>query len=140
MYTDINVWPREVEQDYSDPAQYSMRIDDGMGSLDSFDNFLRGTNDEDELINDGLLDAFIEQFSNSDPPIIRNPEKEEEATEAARQQTRDAEYWPDPEEKKKQYSLFPASVSFQESRRRKMKLTKDILRELILEEIDRLYE
>ena len=40
-----------------------------------------------------------------DEGVIFNPEKVEAEKEAERQKTRDAEYWPDPEEKKKQIEL-----------------------------------
>ena len=105
MMNEVGVWPEEVEQDYGDPVVFNVRLEGDSGSLDSFEGWLNNLNYDDDKINTGLLDAFIETASEIDPPLIRNPAKEAEEAEAARQQTRDAEYWPDPEEKKKQIDL-----------------------------------
>ena len=105
MMNEVGVWPEEVEQDYGDPVVFNVRLEGDSGGLDSFEGWLRNLNYDDDKINTGLLDAFIETASEIDPPLIRNPAKEAEEAEAARQQTRDAEYWPDPEEKKKQIDL-----------------------------------
>ena len=105
IMTDLGVWSEEIEQNYGDPAVFNIRLETGYGSLDDFEGYLNNIDHDDNKMNEGLLDAFIETASEIDPPLIRNPEKEEEEKEAARQQTRDAEYWPDPEEKKKQIDL-----------------------------------
>jgi hypothetical protein len=105
IFTDANIWVIELEQDYGDPAVFNARIEGGSGDLDQFEDFLRDVDTDDDNINTEMVNAFIEHASEVDPPIIRNPEKEEAEKEAARQLTRDAEYWPDPEEKKKQTQL-----------------------------------
>lgn len=105
MMNEVGVWPEEVEQDYIDPAAFNVRLEGDGGSLESFDSWLDNLDHEDDKISADLLEAFIETASEVDPPIIRNPAKEAEEKEAARQLTRDAEYWPDPEEKKKQMDL-----------------------------------
>ena len=105
ILTEVGIWAEETEQDYGDPAVFNIRLETDNGDLDSFENYLNNLNYDDDKISSGLLDAFIETASEVDPPFIRNPAKEEEEKEAARQQTRDAEYWPDPEEKKKQIDL-----------------------------------
>ena len=105
MMNEVGVWPEEVEQDYGDPAVFNVRLEGASGGLDSFEGWLNNVHHDDDKISAGLLDAFIETASEIDPPLIRNPAKEAEEAEAARQLTRDAEYWPDPEEKKKQMDL-----------------------------------
>ena len=105
MMNDVGVWPEEIEQDWGDTAVFNVRLEADSGSLDKFESWLENLNHDDDKISEGLLDAFIEHASEVDPPFIRNPEKEAEEAEAARQLTRDAEYWPDPEEKKKQLDL-----------------------------------
>ena len=105
MMTEAGLWPEEIDQDWGEPWIFNVRLEADQGGLDSFENWLDNLDHEDDKINAGLLEAFIETASEVDPPIIRNPAKEEEEKEAARQLTRDAEYWPDPEEKKKQMDL-----------------------------------
>ena len=105
ILTDVGVWPEEIDQDWGDPVVFNIRLETGNGGLDDFESYLNNISYDDEKMNNNLLDAFIETASEIDPPLIRNPEKEEEEKEAARQLTRDAEYWPDPEEKKKQLEL-----------------------------------
>jgi len=105
MMNEVSVWPEEVEQHWGDPTVFNVILGSGGGAVDSFENWLDDLNYEDGKISDGLLDAFIELASEIDPPLIRNPAKEAEEAEAARQKTRDAEYWPDPDEKKKQLEL-----------------------------------
>ena len=102
---EVGTWPEDIEQDWGDPAVFNIRLESDGGGIDSFENYLDNLDHEDDKFSAGLLDAFIEAASDVDPPLIRNPAKEEEEKEAARQQTRDAEYWPDPEEKKKQIDL-----------------------------------
>ena len=105
IMTEVGIWAEEIEQDYADPAVFNIRLEADSGDLDSFENYLDNLSHEDDKFSASLLDAFIETASEVDPPLIRNPAKEEEDKEAARQLTRDAEYWPDPEEKKKQIDL-----------------------------------
>ena len=119
ILTEVGVWAEEIEQDYGDPAVFNISLDTGNGDLDSFEGYLNNIDHDDNKMNEGLLDAFIETASEVDPPFIRNPAKEEEEKEAARQLTRDADYWPDPEEKKKQIDL-----SLQENRFR-IKIVKN---------------
>ena len=105
MMNEVGVWPEEIDQDWGEPWIFNVRLEADQGGLDSFENWLENLDHEDDKISADLLEAFIETASEIDPPIIRNPAKEAEEAEAARQLTRDAEYWPDPEEKKKQIDL-----------------------------------
>ena len=105
MMNEVGVWPEEIDQDWGESWIFNVRLEADQGGLDSFENWLDNIDHEDDKISADLLEAFIETASEIDPPIIRNPAKEEEEKEAARQLTRDAEYWPDPEEKKKQMDL-----------------------------------
>ena len=119
LLTEVGIWAEEIEQDYGDPAVFNIRLESDSGGLDSLEGYLNNIDHDDDKMNSGLLDAFIETASEVDPPFIRNPAKEEEDKEAARQLTRDADYWPDPEEKKKQIDL-----SLQENRFR-IKIVKN---------------
>ena len=105
MMNEVGVWPEEIDQDWGESWIFNVRLEADAGGLDSFENWLDNLDHEDDKISADLLEAFIETASEVDPPIIRNPAKEAEEAEAARQLTRDAEYWPDPEEKKKQTEL-----------------------------------
>ena len=61
-----------------------------------------------ENINDAnITDDFAEYLRDhlEDEGVIVDPEKVAAEKELERQKTRDAEYWPDPEEKKKQLDL-----------------------------------
>jgi len=132
----VNIWPEEIDQEHwgdQPGTEFRIRVQDGGGSLDSFEQFLEEQNINDTNIRDDFAEYLRDHLE--DEGVIFNPEKVEAEKEAERQKTRDAEYWPDPEEKKQQMAL-----PFQESRNKKMKLTKDTLRELILEELSRLYE
>jgi len=102
----INIWPEEIDQETwgdSPGTEFRIRVQDGYGSLDSFEQFL-----EEQNINDQNFDEDFAMYLRDhleDEGVIFNPEKVEAEKEAERQKTRDAEYWPDPEEKKKQMDL-----------------------------------
>jgi len=102
----INIWPEEIEQEIwsgQPGTEFRIRVQDNYGSLDSFEQFLEEQNINDTNIRDDFADYLRDHLE--DEGVIINPEKVAEEEEAERQKTRDAEYWPDPEEKKKQLEL-----------------------------------
>ena len=102
----INIWPEEIEQEIwsgQPGTEFRIRVQDNYGSLDSFEQFLEEQNINDTNIRDDFADYLRDHLE--DEGVILNPEKVEAEKEAERQKTRDAEYWPDPEEKKKQLEL-----------------------------------
>ena len=102
--TEANVYPEYIEQDtYSNPAEFHIKVTNGYGDLDSFKSFLYDVEDEDSSMTESFDEALLEQLEEAE--IIGSPEKMEQEAEEARRLTRDYEYWPDPEEKKKQLEL-----------------------------------
>ena len=99
----VNVYSEHIEQDYSNPAEFHIKVADGYGSLDDFNSFLNDVEHDDDNMTEGFDEALIEQLEEAE--IIGSPEKMEQEAEEARRLTRDYEYWPDPEEKKKQLEL-----------------------------------
>jgi len=102
----VNIWPEEVEQDKwgSNPGfEFRIRVQNGGGSLDDFEQFLEDVSREDQTVREDFFGYLIDHLE--DTGVIIHPEREEAKKEAERQKTRDAEYWPDPEEKKKQIDL-----------------------------------
>ena len=102
----INIWPEEIEQESWGDApgtEFRIRVQDGGGSLDSFEQFLEEQNVNETNFSDDFGEYLRDHLE--DEGVILNPEKVEAEKEAERQKTRDAEYWPDPEEKKKQLEL-----------------------------------
>ena len=77
---------------------FNARLEQGGGSLDEFESFLTDAEYVDNIFSftEDFTENLIEQLEENG--VIENPEKE-------RQKTRDAKYWPDPEEKKKQLEL-----------------------------------
>ena len=106
-FNDVNIYPEHIEGEWNDPYSFHVRMGEGGGSLDEFESFLGTAEWEDEAFSGGFVEALVERLE--EVGLIRNPEKvaAEAAAEkeAARQKTRDAEYWPDREEKKKQLDL-----------------------------------
>jgi len=103
---EVNIWPEEIDQDKwgsSPGTEFRIRVQDGGGSLESFEQFLVEQSEYDRDFTADFHDHLITQLE--DEGVIIHPEKEEAKKEAERQQTKDAEYWPDPEEKKKQLEL-----------------------------------
>jgi len=103
----INIWPEEIDQEtygqLNAGTQFRIRIQDNYGSLDSFEQFLEEQNINDANIGDDFAEYLRDHLE--DEGVIINPEKVAAEEEAERQKTRDAEYWPDPEEKKQQLEL-----------------------------------
>ena len=102
----INIWPEDIEQENWGDApgtEFQIRGEDGGGSLDSFETFLEEQNINDVNFNDDFAEYLRDHLE--DEGVIINPEKVAAEKELERQKTRDAEYWPDPEEKKKQMDL-----------------------------------
>lgn len=103
----INIYAESVESGWGDPANLHVTVDTGGGSLDEFESFLTDAQWTDRQFSGEFQESFIEQLE--EHGLIINPEKaaaeKAEKEEAARQKTRDAEYWPDREEKKKQLDL-----------------------------------
>ena len=102
----INIWPEEIDQETwgdSPGTEFRIRVHDGLGSLERFEQFL-----EEQNINDQNFDEDFGMYLRDhleDEGVIVDPEKLAAEKELERQKTRDAEYWPDPEEKKKQMDL-----------------------------------
>ena len=103
----INIYVESVESDWGDQGSFHVTVDTGAGSLDAFESFLTDAEWTDRQFSGEFQESFIEQLE--ERGLIINPEKaaaeKAEKEEAARQKTRDAEYWPDREEKKKQLDL-----------------------------------
>jgi hypothetical protein len=102
----VNIWPEEIDQEHwgdQPGTEFRIRVQDGGGSLDSFEQFLEEQNINDTNIRDDFAEYLRDHLE--DEGVIFSPEKVEAEKEAERQKTRDAEYWPDPEEKKKQIEL-----------------------------------
>ena len=105
-FNNINIWPEEIEQeDWGDApgTEFRIRVEEGGGSLDEFEQFLEEQNAYDVNFNDDFAEYLRDHLE--DEGVILNPEKVAAEKELERQKTRDAEYWPDPEEKKKQIAL-----------------------------------
>jgi hypothetical protein len=102
----IDIWPEELEQEtWGDQpgTQFRIRVQDGGGPLDEFEQFLEEQNVKDTTYSEHFAEYLRDMLE--DEGVVVNPEKVEAEKEAERQKTRDAEYWPDPEEKKKQIAL-----------------------------------
>jgi len=102
----INIWPEEIEQENWGDApgtEFRIRVEDGGGSLEEFEQFLDNQGANDVNFNDDFAEYLRDHLE--DEGVIFSPEKVEAEKEAERQKTRDAEYWPDPEEKKQQLEL-----------------------------------
>ena len=102
----VNIWPEEIDQEHwgdQPGTEFRIRVQDGNGSLDEFEQLL-----EEQNVNEQNFDEDFGEYLRDhleDEGVIFSPEKVEAEKEAERQKTRDAEYWPDPEEKKKQLEL-----------------------------------
>jgi len=102
----INIWPEEIEQEnWGDQpgTEFRIRVQHDGGSLEEFESFLDEQNANDQNFSEAFGDYLRDMLE--DEGVIVNPEKVEAEKEAERQKTRDAAYWPDPEEKKKQIEL-----------------------------------
>ena len=96
----IDIWPEELEQEtWGDQpgTQFRIRVQDGGGPLDEFEQFLEEQNVKDTTYSEHFAEYLRDMLE--DEGVVVNPEKVEAEKEAERQKTRDAEYWPDPEEK-----------------------------------------
>jgi hypothetical protein len=100
---EVNIYPEHMEQDYSNSAEFHVKTAEGYGDLDSFKSFLYDVENEDGNMTESFDEALLGQLEEAE--IIGNPEKMEQEAEEARRQTKDYEYWPDSEEKKKQLKL-----------------------------------
>jgi len=102
----INIYAERIGSWRVDGA-FQVTVDAGGGSLDEFESFLTDMEWTDRQFFGEFQESFIEQLE--ERGLIINPEKaaaeKAEKEEADRQKTRDAEYWPDREEKKKQLDL-----------------------------------
>ena len=102
----INIWPEEIDQESwgdSPGTEFRIRVHDGLGSLERFEQFLEEQNDNDQNFDEDFAEYLRDHLE--DEGVIVDPEKLAAEKELERQKTRDAEYWPDPEEKKKQLEL-----------------------------------
>ena len=75
ILNEVGVWAEEIEQDYGDPAVFNIRLETGHGDLDSFEGYLNNIDHDDNKMNEGLLDAFIETASEVDHPSLETQQK-----------------------------------------------------------------
>ena len=102
----VNIWPEEIDQQTwgdSPGTEFRIRVHDGLGSLERFEQFLEEQSDNDRNFDEDFAEYLRDHLE--DEGVIVDPEKLAAEKELERQKTRDAEYWPDPEEKKKQLEL-----------------------------------
>lgn len=113
-FNDVNIYPEHIEGEWNDMYSFHVRVAEGQGNLEDFERFLDETEQEDEEFGGGFVEALVIRLE--EVGLIKDPEKvaaeAAEAAEAAaaekemaRRKTRDGDYWPDPEEKKKQIDL-----------------------------------
>ena len=96
--TTVDLWPDEVEQSYDSNMEFYVRISNDGGGLDEFESYLDNISYLDNKFDPDFIDALIKELMEKEL-IGRDPKEEE--------------YWPDPEEKKKQLEL-----PLQENKRR----------------------
>jgi len=99
----INIYPENLEADWHEVYTFQVTVSSGYGSLEEFESFLNDAEYDDKTFTEDFEENLIEQLEENG--VIKNPEKVEAEKEVERQKTRDAEYWPNPEEKKKQLEL-----------------------------------
>jgi len=113
----INIYPEDIEQnDWGNPAEFTIRIAGTSGDLDQFENWLDDMKFDDASVSDSFTEELMEALE--EEGVIEDIEKAAAEKEEERKQTRDYEYWPDPAEKEKQIEL-----PLQENRIR-IKITK----------------
>jgi len=88
--TTVDLWPDEIEQSYNSNTEFYVRLGSDGGSLDAFESFLDNLSYLDNKFDPDFIDALIKELM----------EKELIGVDP-----REREYWPDPEEKKKQLEL-----------------------------------
>ena len=99
----VNIYPEQLEAEWHEVYTFNVIVSNGYGSLDEFESFLTDAQFEDKQFTEDFTENLIEQLEENG--VIENPEKVAAEKEEERQKTRDAEYWPDPEEKEKQLEL-----------------------------------
>ena len=113
-FNDVNIYPEHIEGEWNDMYSFHVRVAEGQGNLEDFERFLDETEQEDEEFGGGFVEALVIRLE--EVGLIKDPEtvaaEAAEAAEAAaaekevaRRKKRDGDYWPDPEEKKKQIDL-----------------------------------
>jgi len=120
----IHIWPEIIETsgDFNTGAEFHVTLESGNGSPDSYEEYLTEIAYQDSRFDDSFGEILLDELQEKD--LMGRSEKEEE-------------YWPDPEEKKKQIEL---PLQENQKGKDKMKLTKETLKQLIREEIAKLYE
>ena len=122
-----NIYPADGEADYSNPMEYSFRIN-GRGTrqgLDGFDSWLDEIKDDDNSLTESFPDELIEELAKreliEDKEALRRQAEEDKAAELARMKAaKEKEYFPSPEDKERQMKL-----PLQE-RRFRIKITKNL--------------
>ena len=99
----VNIYPEELEAEWHEVYTFNVTVASGNGSLDEFESFLTDAEYEDKQFTEDFTENLIEQLEENG--VIESPEKVAAEKEEERQKTRDAEYWPNPEEKEKQLEL-----------------------------------
>jgi hypothetical protein len=121
---DAGIFWEDLEADDLASDEFLVTFESGYGSPEAYDHYLRTMTRYDSLITDNFDEQVLGYLSSDKWKIIGRTGREEE-------------YWPDAEEKKKQMEL-----PLQENKKgqNKMKLTKETLKQLIREEVAKLYE
>jgi len=86
----VDIWPDNLEQEYKEPFRYYVTLDPGAGSPDELESYMDNIQYMDEAFTKGFAEALLEELVDRD---------------LLGRDTREEEYWPDPEEKKKQLEL-----------------------------------
>jgi hypothetical protein len=85
---DVNIYPDEMSNEVG--LEFHIDLERDGGSLSEFDGFLDHTLDLDQRWSEGFVESLLDAL---------------EERELIGRDTREEEYWPDPEEKKKQMEL-----------------------------------
>jgi len=86
----VDIWPDNMEEEYNNPFEYHVNLDPGSGTPDDFEGYMDNIQYLDDRFAEGFAEALLEELVDRD--LLGRDQKEEE-------------YWPDPEEKKKQLEL-----------------------------------
>ena len=86
----VDIWPDDLEQDNNDPFRFNVSFESEGGSPDDFESYMDNIQYLDEKFTEEFAEALHSELVEKDL-IGRDPKEEE--------------YWPDPEEKKKQIEL-----------------------------------
>jgi len=86
----VDIWPEELEQDNNDPFRFNVSLDSAGGTPGEFESYMDNIQHMDDKFTEEFAEALLSELAEGDL-IGRDPKEEE--------------YWPDPEEIKKQIKL-----------------------------------